>query len=239
MVAILVLGGGHGHASLSGLINHPCSWQPGLHQGPMAFFFFPPKFLAQKTRILSRPFSLSVVPHEHGLIRGSVREWCRGGEKGGREGGGKSYQTVVLCLSQKCNMIYSGICKSNNHSRLVYRRDLLIHSLKGREGGRQRDNPHCKSQPTERAPRQTPATKSMSSLRISKQRVSDNFPLVSQCQMPSDLFGLAPILDASGVISNVGLTVCTYTVFSRKNDMGSLISLYLIMLKSVAYHNYM
>lgn len=38
----------------------------------------------QKTRILSRPFSLSVVPHDHGLIRGSVREWCRGGERGGK-----------------------------------------------------------------------------------------------------------------------------------------------------------
>lgn len=37
--AILVLGGGHRHASLSGLINRPRSWQPGLHQGPMACFF--------------------------------------------------------------------------------------------------------------------------------------------------------------------------------------------------------
>lgn len=59
--AILVLGGGHGHASLSGLINHPRSWQLGLHQGPMAWFFLP-----QKTRILSSSFSLAVVPHDQG-----------------------------------------------------------------------------------------------------------------------------------------------------------------------------
>lgn len=59
--AILVLGGGHGHASLSGLINHPRSWQLGLHQGPMACFFLP-----QKTRILSSSFSLAVVPHDQG-----------------------------------------------------------------------------------------------------------------------------------------------------------------------------
>lgn len=61
VAAILVLGGGHGHASLSGLINHPRSWQPGLHRGPMAWFFLP-----QKTRILSSTFSLAVVPHDQG-----------------------------------------------------------------------------------------------------------------------------------------------------------------------------
>lgn len=53
--------GGHGHASLSGLINHPRSWQLGLHQGPMACFFLP-----RKTRILSSSFSLAVVPHDQG-----------------------------------------------------------------------------------------------------------------------------------------------------------------------------
>lgn len=36
----------------------------------------------------------------------------------GRRRRRKSYQTVVWCLSQKCNIIYSGICKSNNHSAL-------------------------------------------------------------------------------------------------------------------------
>lgn len=38
--AIPVLGGGHGHASLSGLINHPRSWQPGPPPGANGAFFY-------------------------------------------------------------------------------------------------------------------------------------------------------------------------------------------------------
>lgn len=43
-LAMLVLGGGHGHASLSGLINHPHSWQPASPpgaNGSVFFFSFP------------------------------------------------------------------------------------------------------------------------------------------------------------------------------------------------------
>lgn len=134
-------------------------------------------------------------PSWSGLIRGSMREWCRG-ERGERrkERRRKSYQTVVLCLSQKCNMIYSGICKSNNHSALFTEGTCWFRVWKGEREG-ERNNPNYKSQPTVHTPRQTPATKSAVFLRIRKWRVLDKSSVVSQLQISLNLFWWRQMFD--------------------------------------------
>lgn len=66
-LAILVLGGGHGHASLSGLINHPHSWQPASPPGANGFFlFFPPRRRRRKHEFSAALSHVAVVPHDQG-----------------------------------------------------------------------------------------------------------------------------------------------------------------------------
>lgn len=79
-----------------------------------------------------------------------------------------------------------------------------------REGGG--DDPNCKSQPAERARRQTPAAKPVSSLRIRKPRVSGNFPLVSPASGAFKFILLGPKIRYKQVFSNEGLTVYINTL---------------------------
>lgn len=79
-----------------------------------------------------------------------------------------------------------------------------------REGGG--DDPNCKSQPAERARRQTPAAKPVSSLRIRKPRVSGNFPLVSPASGAFKFILLGPKIRYKQVFNNEGLTVYINTL---------------------------
>lgn len=127
-------------------------------------------------------------PSWSGLIHGSMCEWCRKEERRQKRGR-KSYQTVVHCLSQKCNIIYSGICKSNNHSALFTKGTCWFRVWKReRARERERNNPSHRCQHTVYAQRQPLATKSVVFLRIRKWRVSGNFLVVSQLQKPLNLF---------------------------------------------------
>lgn len=103
----------------------------------------------------------------------------------------KSYKTLVLCKLPYDLFRKMQIQQSTSPCLPKGPAD----SQSEKEGGRRREgwgggDPNCKSQPAE----QTPAAKPVGSLRIRKPRVSDNFPLVSQHQMPSNLFWLSPKL---------------------------------------------
>lgn len=173
VAAILVLGGGHRHASLSGLIRHPRSWQPGSPRGANGEFF---SLLLWKTWILSSTFSLCRGPSWSGLIRGSLHEWCG---RGKREEEKLPNSSALLIAEMKYDLfrnmqIQQSLC-------LVYQRDLLIQSLRERE---RRTIPTIKaSLQCMHALRHIPANKSVVLLWIKKWRVSDNFLVVSQLQI--------------------------------------------------------
>lgn len=145
----------------------------GSTRGQWHVFFFPPyhgkhEFWAALSHL---PWSLMI------RVNSWQHVWMVWKGERRKERRRKSFQTVVRRLSQKCNMIYSGICKSNNHSALFTKGTCWFRVWKG---GRERHNFNYKSQPTVHALRQAPAYNSVVFLRIRKWRVSDNFSVVSQ-----------------------------------------------------------
>lgn len=175
---MLVLGGGHGHASLSGLINHPRSWQSWPHKGPKAWLFYCLKH--EFWAVLSHlPWSLMI------RVNSWQHAWMVETEER-RQEGKKSYQAVVHCLSLKCNIIYSGICKSNNHSALFTEGTCWFRVWEG-EGERETiPNIDSSIQCIHKDSRQqlNPGV----FFRFSKWRVSDNFLVVTQLRNNLNLF---------------------------------------------------